>query len=223
MQQNFLYLDRSGLYVVNKVHFLLLTNLISQHLENLLALQFSSSLPLGLLHSKTAVFWSTSQPGDLSQCEPGQSNNPWELQCFCLSPEWNAGVDWSPSSALQHSPLPQSPWCWSACASHDRWEVLPCWKSRFVLSCPTCPGWKWSWKVTWWQFSCSSLLLFLLSIGECRGRVFPCPASAELQSWAAGKSEQNHYSYKEFNVLCSLGWHHHDDFIFIPHILSKVK
>lgn len=110
------------------------------------------SLPSGLLHSKTAVFWSISPPGDLSQCEPGQSNNPWVLQCFCLSPEWSASDDWSPSSALQHSQLPQSPWYWSACASPGRWEVSPCWMGRFVLCYRSCPGWKWNWKVRWWQF-----------------------------------------------------------------------
>lgn len=110
------------------------------------------SLPSGLLHSKTAVFWSISPPGDLSQCEPGQSNNPWVLQCFCLSPGWSAGGGWSPSSARPHSPLPRSPWCWSACASPGRWEASPCclrgrWGFRAVV-----PGWKWSWERRWRQF-----------------------------------------------------------------------
>lgn len=137
-------------------------------------------LPLGLLHSKTAVFWSISPPGDLSQCEPGQSNNPWVLQCFCLSPEWSAGGDWSPSSALLRSPLPQSPWCWSACASPGRWEVSPWRVGRFVpkltgvvLAGSEAEGEHGG------RFSCSSLLLLLLFIGECRGRVFPLPAHAE--------------------------------------------
>lgn len=154
------------------------------------------SLPWGRPHSRTAVSWSTSPPGDLSQCGPGQSNNPWVLQCSCLSPGWSAGVDWSPSSARPHSPLPQSPWCWSACASPGRWGVSPCWGKAGV--CPvlgekTVLSWKWSWQETEWQFSLQQ-----------------SPPSAGFHWWVQGEGVSlSGLSWAETlrDWLSCLGWH----------------
>lgn len=147
------------------------------------------SLPLGLLHSKTAVFWSISPPGDLSQCEPGQSNNPWVSQCFCLSPGWSAGVGWSPSSARPHSPLPRSPWCWSACASPGRWEASPCclWGRWGFSCCGSRLEVKLRAKVAS-VFHAAVSSLSRVSLVRAGGGCFLC--------WAAGKVAQRDYRVK---------------------------